>query len=510
MRFFKNLVFLFGLILGNMCVAANLADTSSQSGACETSDTKGIFISGWSQWEPYQFEKPTAYGLELAGIDIDIITAIVQKLGSDVHFDKVNWDQNILDIKSGVRDIAPGATRSEDRSQFAYFSEPYRYEEDSLFMLKSSTKSLNFKYIPQFLAQVRALDFKMGVEDGALYADERINGFINDPTNSDIIVRNDSATNNLKDLINGRIDGFLADRLVGTAIVVRGNLGDKVKEVQLNISVPIFLMLSKKTISPELVDKINAVILNIKSDGTYDNIVKGYLFPILLMQTSDSDWFYYVTLLGIIAFALSGVAIAARDNMTLFGTLFLAILPSCCVSIIRDTLIVKSEVGLPNTSFFICLAIIVVMVGFSAVRLLNAFNKDSKKDKAAENFWYHFSVITDAIAQSAFIVTGVAIAIVAKLSPLGLWGPVFAFITANVGVMVRDLFTKNKDITVLNGEIIAEISLIWGLAFSLFLDYNSGNSTLALVSTGAAIVIIGAFLTRIYVIYYKVQNIRFR
>lgn len=518
MRFFKSLVFCLMLILSHgRAVATSVASATSQDyttidSSCETSDTKSMFISGWYPWEPFQYEKSTSYGPELAGIDIDLITTIVKKLCSDVHFDKVNWDQHITDIKSGVRDIALGATFSEERSQFAYFSEPYRYEQNSLFMLKSSTKVLNFKYITQFLAQIRAFNFKIGIEEGAIYADNRINGFINDPTNSDIVIKNDGIINNLRDLINGKIDGFLSDRLVGTSAVVNGKYGDKVQEIPLDIKVPapIHIMFSKKTISPELLEKINAIILSIKSDGTYEKIVRNYLYPAMLMQTSDSDWFYYVTILGIIAFALSGVAIAARDNMTLFGTLFLAFLPSSSVGIIRDTLIANSTSGLPNTSFFIFLVIIVVMIGFSTIRLLNVFNKDSKKDKATEVFWRYFSVITDAVAQSAFIIIGVIISMVAKLSPIELWGPIFAFLMANMGVMVRDLFTKNKEISVLNGELTAEISIIWGLIFSLFLEYNADNPDMVTISTGAIIVMIGAFLTRIYVIYYNVQNIHFK
>lgn len=506
--------FLLFCILSCLHFYAQASESASNnittSDSCEETNLKTIFNAGWEEWQPYVYEKTTHYGPELTGLDIELLRAITKKIGVDLSITKTPWEGQINGIKDGAKDILGGATFSKERSSFAYFSAPYRLEENSLFTYKESLKKLNFDDIPEFLAQIRGLNYKIGVQDGAIFADERLNRFINDPLNEDLITRNISDLDNIKSLIKGEIDGFIADRLAGSAIIIQNQVGDVIQEIELNIKAPISLMLSKKTVSLELLDKINDAITKIKNDGTYNNIVKQYLYPILLMQTTSSKWYYYVTLLGVIAFALSGVAIAAKDNMTLFGTIILAILPSIGGSIIGDLLIEGEQTGLTNSTFYIAIVLSVVLICFSFVRILDVFNKGSKNDKMMQAFWQHFFVFTDALGQACFIVTGVSAAIISKFSPLEIWGPLFAFIIANGGTMVRDLYTKDKQISVLSGDINAEVSLIWGFVFSIFLSYNSDNPNINVITTGAILVIIGALSTRLATIYFNIPNVRFR
>ena len=53
----------------------------------------------------------------------------------------------------------------------------------------------------------------------------------------------------------------------------------------------------------------------------YKKIVKTYLYPVMLMQTIDSQWFYFIGVMGTVAFAVSGIAIAAKENATLLHLL---------------------------------------------------------------------------------------------------------------------------------------------------------------------------------------------
>ena len=86
----------------------------------------------------------------------------------------------------------------------------------------------------------------------------------------------------------------------------------------------------------------------------------------LLLQTIDSQWFYLIGVIGTLAFAISGIAIAAKDNATLFGTFLFAMLPSAGGGIMRDILINRDEVGIFLTPSYMYYIIIVVLVGFFA------------------------------------------------------------------------------------------------------------------------------------------------
>jgi len=482
---------------------------TNSSGSCEVSDSKATLISGWSDWAPYEFEKSALSGVEVTGLDIELVRLITNSLGSDIKFEKDSWTQIVEDIKTGKKDITTGATFSKERNKFAYFSTPYRFQEDSIFVLRSANNSLEFDNIEDFLAKVKAMNFKIGVLDGALHGSDKLNSFINDPLNSDVIIKNPDDITNFRSMMKGQIDGFITDKIGGADIIIKNNASSIIEEIPLNIKTPISLMLSRKTISPEFLSKINDQITKLKDNGDYKKIVREYIYPVFLLATIGSDWFYYITLIGVIAFAMSGVAISARDNMTLFGTFLLACLPSFGGGLLRD-LFGGGAASMQNATFHICIVLAVVLVGFSFVRILEVFNKDAKKDKLVGSFWKLFLDLTDALGHSAFIVTGVTVAIVTKLSPIEVWGPVFAFLVANGGSMFRDLFTNDKQLSALNGDINAEVSIIWGFIFSIFLKYNADDPDITIISLGVLVVVIGAFLTRLATIYYKIPNIRFR
>ena len=314
----------------------------------------------------------------------------------------------------------------------------------------------------------------------------------------------------LNALINGEIDGFLADRVVGAAAILNHSATAMVKEIQLHAKTPIHLMFSKKTVPIDLVDKFNQEIKRFSDSDEYKNVVKTYLYPVMLLQTIDSRWFYFIGVVGTLAFAVSGIAIAAKDNATLFGTFLFAMLPSVGGGIMRDVLINRDEVGLFLTPSYMYYIIIVVLVGFSAVRLLEYYNKKANEDDVIIKFWDNILVLGDAIGQAAFIVTGVSIAIMARIEPIELWGPFFAFLTANGGGILRDLLRKKHYIICLNGAINAEVSVLWGLIFSLYLDTNSHNPDPTGIRNTVIIVAVGAFITRLVAYYFKVPNLKFR
>ena len=133
---------------------------------CTENLKKNVLINGWYLWEPYQYNKVTSGKQKLTGMDVQLVKALSKKIGIKIQYDQVDWNQHQSDLREGNRDIAAGATYTKDRSKYAYFSVPYRYEENSLFMKKGSIKNLDFKSIPEFLVQIRFQDFNLGITKG--------------------------------------------------------------------------------------------------------------------------------------------------------------------------------------------------------------------------------------------------------------------------------------------------------------------------------------------------------
>ncbi len=477
---------------------------------CVQEFNKNFLQNGWYLWEPYQYNKMNVGGYKLAGMDVELVQNIAKKVGIDVRYEQVSWKKHQKDLKTGVRDIAAGATYTDDRSKHMHFSDAYRYEENSLFMLSDSNIDLDFDNVSEFLAQVRLQNFRVGVTDGFIYADPQINIFISDSMNADIIRTYQNNIEALQALISGEIDGFVADRVVGAAAILNNSVNNIVTEVKLEAKTPIHLMFSKKTVPLEVVERFNVAIKDFKDSSKYKTIVKKHVYPVILLQTIDSNWFYFIGIIGTIAFAISGIAIAAKDNATLFATFLFAMLPSVGGGIMRDVLINRESVGLFLTPSYMYYIIVTVLIGFFLVRFLDYYNKDAKKDSMLIKFWDHTLILGDALGQAAFIVTGVSITIMARIEPIGLWGPFFAFITANGGGIMRDLLRKKHKITCLAGSINAEISILWGAVFGIYLDITSHSPDPDGIKNAVIVTALGAFVTRLIVFYYKVPNLKFR
>ncbi len=477
---------------------------------CSDGVNKTSLLNGWYLWEPYQFNKAISGEFVLTGMDVELVKSIAKRVGVEMKYQQIDWGVHQEELREGTRDIAAGATFTQSRSEFVYFSIPYRYEENSLFILQDNNKNLNFKSISEFLAQVRLQNFVIGVTKGFIYADPQINLFISDQANQDIIRQYSNDVESLENLLKGEIDGFMSDRVVGAAAILNNKAASFVKEVQLNIKTPIHLMFSKKSVPLELVDKFNQEIKLFENSSEYKKIVKTYVYPVLLLQTLDSQWFYIIGIIGTFAFAISGVAIAAKENITLFGTFLFALLPSVGGGIMRDVIINREEVGIILNPTYMYYVIIIVLVGFFLVRLLEYYNTKANEDSFIIKFWDNILVIGDALGQAAFVVTGVSIIVMAKIEPIELWGPFFAFLTGNGGGIIRDLMRKDHVIACIEGPFRAEITIIWGLIFSIYLDSISYNPDPNSIKNTVYIVVVGAFVTRLMTHYLNIPNLKFR
>lgn len=509
MRYIKILILTIFVLICHP-VLANDENLETKPLHCSEGVKKSFLLNGWYLWEPYQFNKTNAGGYNLTGMDVELVRSLGKRINIEVGYDQIDWGRHQLELREGTRDMAAGATYTDARAEYVYFSVPYRFEENSLFTLEDSDKTLNFKSISEFLAQTRLQNFVLGVTKGFIYADPQINLFISDEANNDIVKEYSNDVEALQALLKGEINGFMSDRVVGAAAILNNKATGLIKEVQLHIKTPIHLMFSKKTVPLEIVDKFNREIKEFEKSLKYKNIVKTYVYPVLLLQTIDSKWFYFIGVIGTLAFAISGIAIAAKENCTLFGTFLLSMLPSVGGGIMRDVLINRDEVGLFLTPSYMYYIIIIVLVGFFSIRLLEYYNKRANEDGLIIKFWDNILIVGDALGQATFIVTGVSIVIMARIEPIELWGPFFAFLTANGGGILRDLLRKEHYISCLNGSINAEISITWGLIFSIYLDFTSHNPDPNGIRNAVAIVAIGAFVTRLLTHYFKMPNLKFR
>ncbi len=494
-------------------ISNNLIDTYFTQCTEEIADKESLLVD-WYPLEPYQFSSITRSGnYNVTGLDIELINVISSKINIGIQYTDSAWEQVIPDIQQGKSDMVPGLTYTEARAAFANFSIPYRLAEISLFTLRSARKHLHFNNTNEFLAQIRLLNFRLGITKKAVFGDARTTDYLNQVSNNDIIIKYGSNAELFKGLLRNEIDGFLADRIAGVALALNYIEKDQIEEIPTGIKTPVHLMFSKKTVSPNLVARFNNSIKEFINSDEYKKIVRKYIYHTLLPKSIDSTWCHIIGVIGSIAFAISGIVISAKTNATLFTTFVLAMLPSLLGCILLDIIVhhTDNNISIVLTPYYTFRVFIIVLIGFSVIKLLAYYNKQLYEDNFIQKMRNNTLIVCDSLGQSSFMIIGVIVVIVQIIEPLEFWGTCFAFLTSSAGIMLRNLICKHdRNMEYIPREINFEILILWGAIFSILLDSYACKPDYSTIKYSIVTVFIGAVVSRLLVYYYNIPNLTFR
>jgi polar amino acid transport system substrate-binding protein len=489
--------------------AADGADESSPRPQQHASqpETK-VLRGGWYPWDPYQYREVRRGSTVLTGFDVEIERALARVMGVEWTLPDMAWEEHLAALAEGKADVAAGATFSEERNRYAYFSKPYRQETDVLVLRRGAGSRHPFRSVEEMLDEFEKRHFRLGVVAGFTYADPRINEFIADPNRRDLIVRVGSDSENLQNLLRGHIDGFIADRIVAATVAWRAQKSHEIEEHPIRLSTEIHFMLSRVSQTPAMLARLNAAIDEIKRSGEFQQIADTYALPILIHQTLDSQWFRVLVVLGVVAFSLSGVVLAYAGKYTFFGALVLASLPGLGGGVVRDLIVQREPIGIVRDPVIMLIVFGTVVLGmaFFRVMALTGAQPFAQSLKARRYIVTHLIEVFDALGLAAFIVAGVVVVLDTSVHPLWLWGPVSAGITASFGGLLRDLFRQDREAASLKGELYPEIAVVWGLAFSLFLGWEANRLQPEEIWLGVVVTIAGAFLTRMAAIAFGLKG----
>ena len=458
--------------------------------------------SGWYPWRPYQYQDKTEEITKLKGLDIEIFREIIEnQLGYTLDLPQTDWDEHQELLKIGERDIAAGAFQTNERKQYAYFSNPYRTEDIVLVGRRSDSTALKMLNKRAFKQSFAKSNLRLGIVDGYVYGNF-IDDFLAQHKQSDRWVSSPNIQGNLDNLVEGKVDLVAVDRLVGATMIWENNYADELLMGNSPIfSGPIVALFSRSSTSPELVQSFNQALKTIRANGTYNRIVRGHLFPTLLGLAADQPWFRMLDNLGTAAFAFSGVVLARKEKFSLFGAVVLASLPAVGGGILRDLIVSRDRLAVVGAPHHLAIVLLVVMVSYAALRLPEQ-HIQTQLVRTLENKSAWIVNILDAVGLAAFTVVGVVVAVEERCDPLLLWGPIFSALTGAGGAIVRDVIRADASHPTLHHELYAEISLLWGFILSLFILNYADVESINLVSVKAAVALtgIGCLATRVIVI----------
>ncbi|MBF0471985.1 MAG: amino acid ABC transporter substrate-binding protein [Gammaproteobacteria bacterium] len=231
-----------------------------------------VVTMGWESWLPYQYHDEEG---KLIGLDVELAQAIFSHAGYELKFEEVPWKRHLAMIEAGKLDIAFSAAKNEEREKYAYFSDIYLEDYNVLFVMKSELE--NFGY--QNLNEMVGSGFRIGANRGWSYSDEYSRLLKEDPVFKAQVDEVTSDDQNIGKLLKGRIDGFLGSEISGLALIRKMELEEKIA-IAMKVNAPgdgaSYIMLGKKSFTPEEVTQINSSLDAIIKEGLYAKIVGRY------------------------------------------------------------------------------------------------------------------------------------------------------------------------------------------------------------------------------------------
>lgn len=249
----------FGLAMVLLGVAASQA----QAAGC----TKTV---RWNQDPPYFTRGGTG---DVAGIDADIVREALRRMACKPVFSEMPWARALLELEMGRLDILPGAFKTPEREEFAFFSVDVNRSPNVLFM--SARASVKYRF--ERLVDVASTPFRLGAQIKVSYGDE-FDALMAQPAFAARVVPLTHRASAWKMMQADRLDGVIADQVTGIMEIQQLGMAADVVKTRIIVSGDAAkIAFSRKSINPAFVEQFNKAFESMKTDGTYRRILEAYL-----------------------------------------------------------------------------------------------------------------------------------------------------------------------------------------------------------------------------------------
>ena len=233
--------------------------------ACAQKDDK--LIVGYTIYEPMNYLDESG---KLVGFDTELAEAVAKKLGMEIEFQKIEWDNKYLELESGaVNCLWNGFTSNcadddgVQRSEKVDFSYAYMNNEQCVVVKKDNLATLNTK---------EALADKKGAAEKGSAGEGVAKKFLADATNT--YVGKDSQAATLTELKAGTVDFVVIDKTMAKAMVGKGDYTDLAMVDAIEIEAEVYSVGFKK--GSDLTEKVNKALKELAADGTLMDLAKKY------------------------------------------------------------------------------------------------------------------------------------------------------------------------------------------------------------------------------------------
>ena len=231
------------------------ASTSAAAGELTTVEAGKLTMATNAAFPPYEM---TTDAGEFEGIDIETAQAIADKLGLELQIDDMDFDAALLSVQQGKADIVmAGVTVTDERKAVMDFSDSYATGIQSIIVPEGSDIAS-----PDDLAGK-----KIGTQRGTT-------GYIycSDDFGDENVVAYDDGLTAVQALNNGQVDAVVIDNAPAKEFVA-ANPGLVILDTSYAEEDSAIGMAKGSSLE----DAVNAVLEELKADGTLQSIVDKYI-----------------------------------------------------------------------------------------------------------------------------------------------------------------------------------------------------------------------------------------
>ncbi len=240
--------------------SSSKAAASSAAGSSAAAKDKYIIVTD-TAFAPFEFEDASG---KRQGIDMDLMEAIAKDQGFKYEIQALGFDASLQAVEAGQADgVIAGMSITEKRKEKFDFSEAY-YNVPVTIAVKADADIKSLDDI-----KGKSVAVKKGTT-GATFAES-----VKDKYNLKLTVFDDSPTMYQEIQTGNSVACFEDYPVMAYAIKTNKNLKLKVVESVKEMETP-YGFAVKKGQNPELIEKFNAGLANIKKNGVFDEIINRY------------------------------------------------------------------------------------------------------------------------------------------------------------------------------------------------------------------------------------------
>lgn len=214
-------------------------------------------------WPPYVY----VHAGQPAGADFEIVRAVFRQLGHDIHLEFLPWKRCLSMVKEGEADALLDMVRTPDREAYLLFpSEHLSTSNYTLFYLTS--KPITYRSVDDLSGLV------IGTRASYSYSElfDNATHFIKEPVH-DVAL-------NIRKLMAGRIDAFVANEVLGERALREHGLEDRISHTQRAISSDgIYIGFSRKRCTKDFVAAYDRALRDFKKKPEFAQIRAKYGLP---------------------------------------------------------------------------------------------------------------------------------------------------------------------------------------------------------------------------------------